>query len=227
MTDFSKIFVQDDKEDCVRFMGEHLTVWVPKRYETYDALTISETVKALGIFTMEADGVKCGLQIPAVVEMDPSETSEENIDGVGYIVCKFTHGDKLLTTLTLIQNGGTGYILWKEFIGLGNFPSYITYQNVPFLLDDLKRISGTGINVSHTILELAYAHIFRDAKDRTKYYRLTPMTQPPVIISIHDVAYGASSTHSRIFGSYANQGLNAALLNQNTKNSEMEDTFRQ
>ena len=117
--------------------------------------------------------------------------------------------------------------MWNEFLALGHLPKFLTYDKIITLFDDLQRISGAKLKASHPILELIYAHMFRNPDQMTQFYRHTKMNFEPRVINLHDVAYGATTTHSRIFGSYAGIGLNSALLNQEDKNNELEDIFRQ
>jgi hypothetical protein len=226
MADISHLF-KHEQDGSVRFVGKELIAYVPKRYSNLGKFTIGDKVSTLGIFTMKVDDILCGLQIPAMITMDPSEISEGTVDSIPYQILTFHENDIFMTTNQVVQDESTGYVIWKEFMGLGNLPSYVTYENIPTFFDDLAEITGAGINVNHAILEMAYAHMFRDPDDRTKLYRLSDTRKEPSIIAIHDVAYGASSTQSRISGSYANQGLNAALLNQSKENAELDDVFRQ
>jgi hypothetical protein len=45
-------------------------------------------------------------------------------------------------------------------------------------------------------------------------------------IPLNDVAHAATSTTSRIVGAYFNEGVNAALVNENEANSTIEDVLR-
>jgi hypothetical protein len=227
MADLEKLFVRDPKDKSVRFMGKEMTAYIPKRYINLGQLAIADKVTTLGIFTMVVDGEKCGFQLPASIVTDPSDISEVTFDGVPCVALTFKHGDLFMLTTDVVQDASLGYVLWKEFMSLGNIPSYVTYDGMFDFFDDLAEITGRGINVNHSILEMVYAQVFRDSEERTKLYRNTDMKKPPVMIGVRDVAYGATSTHARVFGSYANQGMNAALLNPNSKNSDLEDIYRQ
>lgn len=132
-----------------------------------------------------------------------------------------------MCTSSVIKDGKLHYAMWKEFIGGGKMPEYLDYDATACLFDDCKKITGKGIDVNHAVIEIVYAHIYRDRDDLTKLYRLTPMTKPPVNIKLNQPAYATNSTHARIIGSYAEQGMNTALIHQNAENVEIEDIFRQ
>ena len=227
MADLSSKFEYSEKDDCTRFMGDKLIIRVPEHYTMLGYLVIAEVVHVLGIFPMNVDGVDCGLQIPGVIDVDPSDIRTETINDKKYTILELHKGDRIMCTSSVIKDGKLHYAMWKEFISGGKIPEYLDYDATACLFDDCKKITGKGIDVNHAVIEIVYAHIYRDRDDLTKLYRLTPMTKPPVNIKLNQPAYATNSTHARIIGSYAEQGMNTALIHQNAENVEIEDIFRQ
>lgn len=227
MADLSNKFEYSEKDDCTRFMGDKLIIRVPEHYTMLGYLVIAEVVHVLGIFPMNVDGVDCGLQIPGVIDVDPSDIRTETINDKKYTILELHKGDRIMCTSSVIKDGKLHYAMWKEFISGGKIPEYLDYDATACLFDDCKKITGKGIDVNHAVIEIVYAHIYRDRDDLTKLYRLTPMTKPPVNIKLNQPAYATNSTHARIIGSYAEQGMNTALIHQNAENVEIEDIFRQ
>lgn len=227
MADLSNKFKYSEKDDCTRFMGDKLIIRIPEHYTMLGYLVIAEVVHVLGIFPMNVDGVDCGLQIPGVIDVDPSDIRTETINDKKYTILELHKGDRIMCTSSVIKDGKLHYAMWKEFIGGGKMPEYLDYDATACLFDDCKKITGKGIDVNHAVIEIVYAHIYRDRDDFTKLYRLTPMTKPPVNIKLNQPAYATNSTHARIIGSYAEQGMNTALIHQNAENVEIEDIFRQ
>jgi len=227
MADLSNKFEYSEKDDCTRFMGDKLIIRVPEHYTMLGYLVIADVVHVLGIFPMNVDGVDCGLQIPGVIDVDPSDIRTETINDKKYTILELHKGDRIMCTSSVIKDGKLHYAMWKEFIGGGKMPEYLDYDATACLFDDCKKITGKGIDVNHAVIEIVYAHIYRDRDDLTKFYRLTPMTKPPVNIKLNQPAYATNSTHARIIGSYAEQGMNSALIHQNAENVEIEDVFRQ
>lgn len=227
MADVSKFFEESEKDDCLRFIGDKLECYIPTRYAMENYLNIGENVQALGVFALKVnDSIEGGFQLPAVITMEPTETYDATIDEESYLVCVLRKGDKLMNTLNVMQIEKIGYFMWCEFLSLGHFPRYINYENVLNLFDDLKEVTGRGTNANHAILEIIYAHLFRDAQDLNVKYRHTGMNKPPAHVTLRDVSYGPSSTLGRIGGSYTDTGVNSALLNQSDQNHEIEDLFR-
>lgn len=227
MADLSSKFEYSEKDDCTRFMGDKLIIRIPEHYTMLGYLVIAGVVHVLGIFPMNVDGVDCGLQIPGVIDVDPSDIRTETINDKKYTILELHKGDRIMCTSSVIKDGKLHYAMWKEFIGGGKMPEYLDYDATACLFDDCKKITGKGIDVNHAVIEIVYAHIYRDRDDLTKLYRLTPMTKPPVNIKLNQPAYATNSTHARIIGSYAEQGMNTALIHQNAENVEIEDIFRQ
>lgn len=227
MADLSSKFEYSEKDDCTRFMGDKLIIRIPEHYTMLGYLVIADVVHVLGIFPMNVDGVDCGLQIPGVIDVDPSDIRTETINDKKYTILELHKGDRIMCTSSVIKDGKLHYAMWKEFISGGKIPEYLDYDATACLFDDCKKITGKGIDVNHAVIEIVYAHIYRDRDDLTKLYRLTPMTKPPVNIKLNQPAYATNSTHARIIGSYAEQGMNAALIHQNAENVEIEDVFRQ
>lgn len=225
MTEYFKF---SETDHSFVFTGDTLEIYIPERYQEKGFLQLGEHVSVLGIFSMKInDKEEVGFLLPAMINMDPIDIAETTINGEKYFVCTLNKGCVFHDSDVVLQNNGTGYFMWNEFLALGHMPKFITYGNIIGLFDNLAKYSGLNLNGAHTILELIYAHMFRDANNMTKFYRHTDMSKPPAMINLHDVAYGATTTHSRIAGSYTSIGLNSALLNQETKNNELEDIFRQ
>lgn len=225
-------FELDEINDCVRFTGDTLHVYIPRRYETLNFLFIEEQISTLGIFKFVINKdteteLEAGLNLPALITMDADESYNETIDDEKYLCAVLHNGSRLLTSLHLVKNDKLYFLLWREFMSLGKIPLFINYENIAFMFDDLKEICGKGISTDHALLEMIYAHIYRDSDDLNKPYRLTSKQKPPEIINLRNVSYGPSGTFSKIAGSFAQDGYNSALLNQTDKNNELEDLWRQ
>lgn len=226
MSNCKSLFVHHD-DGTVTYEGNTLIAYVPTHYDVYGLFRIGRYVVALAIFDMEADGKKIGIQLPAAIEMDPSEIEDMTIDNEPFKKLTFYKGDVFMARTDVVKVEKLVYYLWKEFIGLGRFPKFMTYTRVFNLFNDLKDITGRGVSASHTMLEVVYQHLYRDGNDINTLYRLTSMNKPSQILTMRDIGNIATSNHSKIFGAYSGDGLNSALVNQNTKNNEFEDMYRQ
>lgn len=225
--DISKYFELSEKDDCVYFVGDKLDCYLPERYGNFGYLSITNVVSTLGIFAMKInDSIDCGLNLNAGITMDPVSSEHITIDGDKYVHAILKKGSKLLTTLTFTQDDKLSYVTWREFLSVGHLPFCFNYKNIAGIFDDNKFTTGKGISVDHAVLEVIYAHLFRDPDDLNIFYRLTPMVKKPAMVTLKSVSYGPSGTFAKIAGSYAQEGYNSALLNQSEQSSELEDLFR-
>ena len=225
--DISKFFTLDEKNNCVWFNGDKLEVYIPDRYRKDSFLIVDDKVHVLGIFTMVInETITCGLKLPGIITIDTADITEVMKDGERFVVAELKKGDRFLTSLGIIKNNKIPYFMWVEFLTYGHMPSFVDYDTAATLFDDNQEFTGQGIGVDHVIYEVIMAHCFRDAKDKNIPYRHTAMTQPPVQVTLKDISYGAQTTHSRIIGSYQEEGMISAALNQVKENHALEDLFR-
>ena len=227
--DVSKYFLEEPDKDCVRYVNNqnvNLEIYIPTRYRDRGYMHLDEYVHTLGILTMKIGNIQFGLQLPAMITIDTTDTYETTIDNATYLVAVLPPGRRVMTTLTVLQNDKIPYFMWSEFLFVGHIPQYLDYSTIVSLYDQTGEVIGQKLGSDHAVFEVVLAHLFRDQDDLTRYYRNTNMVKDPATVTLKDVSYGPSSTHSRIFGSYANEGRNSALLNQVETNNELEDLFR-
>lgn len=223
-----KLFEYNEKDHKFYVTCNKLVCYIPKRYEDKDYLVITDNVTALGVFTMIVDDkTECGLNLPGMITMVPDLLDQETINEKRYYVVTLHKGSVFNDSNILLQNSHIGYDLWMEFLTQDNRPSFLTYNNIISLYDDVPDCTGLNLPKSHALFELVYSHMFRDKDNPNVQYRYTDMKKEPVVINLHDVSFGTTTTHSRLFGAYDDIGLNAALVNKETKNNELEDVFRQ
>lgn len=223
----AKFFKKDEKSDCILFMGDKLEVFIPIRYKNENFLILGDKIQALGFLALTInEKIKAQLCLPALIEMDPVETYETSIGDDKYFVAVLHKGNQFMTSTRVMQNDRVGYLSWREFLSVGHMPPHITYENVHNLYDHLGQITGKGIPVDHAIVEIIYAHIYRNQDNMQQFYRHSKMNKPPVLTTLKSVAYGPDSTLSRVAGSYSQDGLVSAMLHPEDAPSELEEIFR-
>jgi len=221
-----KKFSQKDPESPVIFTGDRCVVTILQKLESYGCLAVQDTVKTLGVFDMEVDGVMSGCFLVARVEMMPSEISTVTIDGTQYTQLVFYKNDVFFKTSKFIVEEKLAFYVWLEYIKYGNILKAMTYQDQATIFDKIRLSAGITFPVDHSVYEAIFAHLTRDQNDFTIPYRNTPMTQDFRRIQLNDVAHAARSTSARIIGAYFKDGVNAALDNPSDSNSPIEDLLR-
>lgn len=225
--DYRKYFVKDHKTKQVRFMGKRLDVYIPKRYKNHGSLVVQETIITLGIFEMVIDEtITVGYMLPAHIGMVPTETAEVSYKGQPCVHAVFYTNDLFIKSTEVVKNQGIAYVLFKEFVDLGKQPDFISYQQSAFMFDGIQRVSGVRFPVDHAIFEIIFSHLYRDLDQVTIPYRNTEMVKAPIRIPLSAVAHAATSTTAKIVGSYFDNGVNSALVNQADEPSSIENILR-
>ena len=222
-----KKFRQDKPGGQVIFTGGTCVVKILEKFESYGCLSVTDTVKTIGVFDMEVDGVTSGMFLVGMIEMVPSdiETIEEN--GNKVVKLTFHNGDVFMRTTNAVVEEKNAYYVWMLYIKYGNMMKAMSYEDQAILFDRVSATCGIQFPVDHVVYEVIFAHLSRSIHDLTVAYRNTDMRGPYQRINLSDVAHASRSTSARIIGSYFNDGVNAALVRPNQSSSMIEDMLRQ
>lgn len=222
----SYLTYNQDKSVVVK--TESMQVRIPVSYTKYRMLKIQDTVTTLAIFDIYV-GTNPPMQLllPAVIEMRPSTITQQTIDGIDYAVLTFSRGDVFMCTTRLVQTEYIAYVLFTEFIENARIPSGMTYDQIAFIFDTVVRVTGSKVPAEHAIYEIIFAHLARDSKDISIPYRLTAMTAPPTHLKLTDIPHVATSVSTKLLGSYLNNSMTTAVINEADHNSDVEDLLRQ
>ena len=211
----------------VVFIGESCDIFIPRKYESYGALTIQATVKTLGVFDMEVDGMLSGMFAPNHVEIVPSSIENVTIDAEPYVKLHLKKNDLLLKTTEVVKNQLITFPVYTEYVKSGRTLKAIPYEELSFLFDRIMKFGGIKFPVDHAIYEMIFAHLARKADDIMTPFRNTDMKGDYQQVPLTDVPHAATSTTSRVIGAYYTDGVNAAVNNHNLAPSSIEDILRQ
>lgn len=207
--------------------NKKLKVLIPAFYEGTQLLVIEDTVKSLGVFKIIIDNKEyVNLVMLCTLELTPSRVENETIDNEDFVCLYFDAGSTFINSRNVIKDGGKVNSIYTTFIGLGKLPSFLSYEDVHLLFDKTNKLCDVNLGVSRCIFEILYAHMFRDSKDPFKFYRNTKMDNDPVVVPLHKISHGPTSTIGRIAGSYMKEGIVADLVTENTEASEIENLLR-
>ena len=224
---WDKYFKFDNKLGSIIFIGKELKLQIPMRYSTYSGcLVIENTVFSLAIFNMKIGGTERLFFLPAVIEIEFSDMEIQTYDNKQYLELILQKGDRFMISSDVIANQALGYIIFYEFVQLGNYPKGITYENIGRLLDPLKEYLNISFGVDPVVVEIMFSQLHRDKKDLSKLYRLTNMATEPYRIPMRDVAHAARSTTGRLVGNYLSGAIDSVIVNKSDSSSEIEDILR-
>jgi len=206
--DINKYF-KDEGDKQKLFIGNKLIVTVPKFYEQHGFLSISNTVQVLGILNLNINSsVKTNLIITNMLEMAPSDIDNDQ-DNYYFT---FYKNDPFLVNRFIIKGFKILYRIFVVFFRLGKIPKFLEYEDVVRIFDNTKEINDVTLHVGREIFSMQVAHIFRDSKDPSKFYRLTDMKKEPKIVGLGNVLYSPLSATAKMLGSYFDDGLTGAML---------------
>lgn len=225
--ELKKYFKLSDDGKCLVFMGDRLDVFINERFEGRGCLALENgMVRTLGVFDAKInDEIDFGVLIPATLRMQPSLTEKTTDGKFTYLKATFFKGDVFFFT-SVVRNPQFSYIMYYELIYIGAQPKFLNYDTIFTLFDVAQEITGSAFKVAHTVFEILYAYPYRSARDPRKQFRLTNMKDLPVFVPLREVAHITNSTTSRLVGSYFGNAIDASLINEADRPTELEELLR-
>ena len=228
ITDISRFFREDASTHTVTFIGKTLEVRIPKRFEVYGLLNISDTIQTLAVMDLIIDDTyQTSMHLLAVITMNTSATTQITIGGITYIVATLAAGDVFIANTTVVKDKSTVGGIYTEFIDRGNLPYWFTYAQLMKLFDQMNTVADAGMRIDPVIFEVSFSHLARDPKDLYRPFRYLQKPDAPfTMVGLRSVELATSSTSARLLGSYFSDGLNASLTHQVTERQPFEDLLR-
>lgn len=227
ITNIDPFFKYDPENHTMTFIGDTLECRIPKRFETYGMLEVTEKVTALAVMDLIInEKYQCGLNLLAKIEIAPSAIGEMVYDENAYQVLHLEHGDQFITHTQVVRDQSIIYALYVEFITRGKSIYTLDYVGLALLFDRVKQMTGSGIGVDRVLFEVIVSHLARDPDDIFKQYRYTDMVKPMHLIRLRSVSYAPTSTTARLLGSYFDEGLNSALVRDVEQEQPFENLLR-
>lgn len=216
------------EKDKIVFIGDTCEIFIHHRFQkNWGVVEVGENLKTIGQFRVLINKkINFGMNICGVIEMHPCDVEKVTIDEVQYIKATFKKGNVFIGNRRIIRNVKLLYAIFIEYLSLGRMPEYMDYESANFFLDDAAEQVNVNFGTYHTISEMLMAHLYRDREKTTKFYRLTPMKNPPIFIPLRSVSRAPVSTEGKIIGSYEKEGLNAAMLDESDVLSPISERMR-
>lgn len=227
ITNIDQFFTHDAIAHTLTFTGETLELRIPKRFEVYGMLEVTEKVTALAVMDVIINQkFQCGLNLLAKIEIAPREISEMVWNDVAYLVLQLEHGDQLITHTQVVRDQSIIYALYVEFITRGKLIYTLDYTSLALLFDRVEALTGSGIGVDRVLFEMIISHLARSQDDPFVQYRHTDMAKAMRFIRLRSVSYAPTSTTARLLGSYFSDALDASLIHQVENEQPFENLLR-
>ena len=208
-------------------------IYVPEHYVSSALGSIDEEIHIVGIYGITVDDTYFGVsRACALMQIDPSSSNVVDINGSKYMEFTFAVNDVVIKNLNLIRTGTLVYRIYNEIIAKGKIPWYFNYSDLCFLFDTAKIHGNADLHADSALLELIASSMARQREDKAKFIRHDPKLEDtaylplPVYIPLQSVAFNATTTTSKILGSYFNEGLTSSLVTPTTEISSVEDLLR-
>lgn len=208
-------------------------IYIPERFIEKQLASIGAETYITGIYALVVEDAYYGVStINAKMRIQPTTISTVRFGEDSYLEFYFAPGSIVIADTNLIRIDGLVYLIFDEIVAKGHPPWYLEYEDLAKLFETADNHAGVKLGGSHAILEMIAAACARDPKDRSRYYRHSVQTyeeakaNPPAVIPLRSVTYGATNTTAKLLGSYFADGLDSALVNPTTKKERIEDLLR-
>ncbi len=214
-------------KDTLVVTAKSIKVLVPSFYADRGLLSIENETNCLGIVKLIInDRSYSTIMMLSMLTMKPSSTSTLVEDDYEYTVLEFNTNDVFLLNTNIVKIANVAYKVFMSFLALGKIPPFVNYTDIQALFNNDSKLCNINLGINHTIYEVIFAHMYRDPKDPFKFYRHTTMKAAPVIVPLHQISHGPTSSSARMIGSYMADGMVSSLTNDNTEESVIENMMR-
>lgn len=210
-----------------------LKVQIPARFPQRELAVFEEEITFLGFCAVILDDTYfMASKVCAPIRSEPSLVGTAVVDEVEYIEMQYEPGDRVIASDQLIMIDNLLYRIYDEFIAKGRVPWYLTYREIGSMFASAPKHAGVRVGNTPTVMEIITAAICRDPNDLRRYYREVIETyedidtNPPTIIPLRNVSYGATSTIAKLAGSRFDEGMTSAIVNPGDRVERTERILR-
>ncbi len=212
---------------------ETLYVYFPKRFEDINITTIYDVVKTIGTFIVSDSSFNYALiNIPTLLELEPSVIETTTIDDVEYTKLTLTKGNKLLVNTTILKDSSFIFKIFDEFCIKGKVPFYINADDLLKLFLTSEKYNGSKIGNNPLGLEAIVSIMTRDSEDVHKFIRhtnkdLSKLTYHDTqFVGLADVNAGIKTNIAKLTGAYLNDGITSVIVNPSANEADIEKYYR-
>ena len=179
-------FLKKDKDSILFNIDGELVFYVPESFfESKYAVIEGEYVTILGLLRYEVFNEKgksvTGLKdftFPSSFTTRPSEIKKIKHANVGgdiddYRIMSYNKGDQVIVSTKVPQLTENIEAFFKLFMS-GKQPKNIPYNQIQDLFLECAKLNGMNYGVTTQIIGVAISELYRDPKDLSKPYRLSP-----------------------------------------------------
>lgn len=208
-------------------------IQVPKRYLDKQLAVIGQEYRIFAFYAMIVDDKYYAVSTTiGFLEIEPSNTNEVTINDETYLEFTFDVGARVFKTRAMLCDDKLCYRIYEEQFAQGHVPWYIGQVEAAASFDTAGFHAKAELATNRAIFEMIVSSRARSAKDRSVYWRHSIKQQsefisnPPDLIQLRDVSYGASSTVAKMIGPYFKDSLVSAVVTPSTRVENIEEIYR-
>ena len=224
--DLNKHLTKNPTGELIVTGKDHVIVYINRSLESTHTLSITDVVRTMALFDIMIDGETRGFFLPAIVTMKPSNTSFQSFNSMDYVRLEFAPGDVFLESSSVVQNGNIAFVIFSEFIRKGHIPDRLAYDDLAFVFDLVKKVTGCSLPAEHAVFEMIFAHLARDPKNYRTAWRHSAMAGSPKYLKLSDIPHAAGAVTNKLSSAYLNDSLASSMVNAAENPSDLEELLR-
>lgn len=217
-------------EDGSVVANRPMEIHLPKRFAENGMAVVSETVWTSAVLGLVIPG-ECYAPLLALVDITlvPLSIREAAIDGVQYLILEFGKGDTLIENLDVLQDPNKPHQYYLEFNLYSKKPWYMNKDDLTSLYDYAEYECGGKVGSSPQVMRVFNSLQFRDPDNLDVAYRHSKAMlegRPPVIVGLNNSAMLIDGTIPKLLGGYLQDNTLAAIVNPDTKVTDLEEIIK-
>lgn len=205
-------------------------VYLPKRFVDNGFATVGETVQTAAVLGIVVPGEFYAPMVALTdLTLTPLSIREVAIEGNQYLVMEFTKGDTFIESLRTLEDPNKPYQYYLEFKFYAKRPWYLSEEEMSSMFDNAKWECGSMVGSSPQVMRIFDSLMFRDPDNLNQAYRYSKAMlegRPPVIVGLNNSAMLIDGTFSKLTGGFLQDNTLAAIVNPDTKVTDMEKIIK-
>jgi hypothetical protein len=207
-----------------------MEIHIPKRFVENGMAVVGETVWTSAVLGLVIPG-ECYAPLLAMMDITlvPLSIREAAINGVQYLILEFGKGDTLIENLDVLQDPNKPHQYYLEFNLYAKIPWYMNKDDLTSLYDYAQYECGGKVGSSPQVMRVLIGLQFRDPDNLDIAYRHSKAMlegRPPAIVGLNNSAMLIDGTFSKLLGGYLQDNTLAAIVNPDTKVTDLEEIIK-
>lgn len=211
-----------------------LKVHIPARFPQRELAIFEDEITFVGYCAIIVDDKYfASSSICAPFRSEPSAVGKVIVDDVEYIEMEYEVGDRVIASENLVMIDNLPYRVYDEMIAKGRIPWYMDpVRGLGRIFESVPKHAGVNLEKTPTVVEMITSTICRDPDDLKRYYRQKMnsyddiVKNPPVLIPLRNVSYGATNTVAKLLGSHFDEGMTSAIVSPGDRVERTEKILR-